>query len=137
MHFTRVPTALAAFIAPGNFVPTPATPECDLQSDNNLQLEIGLGTLTGSLNALAPLVRQFLGIPSSLPPTGARRWLPPSKYQINTSLTATSVGPACPQILVTDQTPLNNSVYAPGAGNQTEFFPLQGNFSEDCLTLNV
>ena len=35
--------------------------------------------LSGFVNSSAPGVRQFLSIPYSLPPTGARRWLPPSK----------------------------------------------------------
>ena len=35
--------------------------------------------LSGFVNSSAPGVRQFLSISYSLPPTGARRWLPPSK----------------------------------------------------------
>jgi acetylcholinesterase len=102
----------------------------------DLQVETSSGILTGFIDPSTPNVRHFLGVPFSLPPTGARRWLPPSVLKSNTSILATIIGPACPQLLVTTQSPLNNSVYAPERGNQTEFFPLP-NFSEDCLTLNV
>jgi acetylcholinesterase len=105
-------------------------------SKDDIQVDTSSGILTGFVDLSYPNVRQFLGIPFSLPPTGARRWLPPSMLQSNTSISATRIGPACPQLLVTAQSPLNVSVYAPNSGNQSEFFPLP-NFSEDCLTLNV
>jgi len=140
MYFTRLLPAFAAFetfATFGNCIPAPAPCDCNLQSDNNLHVEIGTGTLMGFINSSAPSVRQFLGVPYSLPPIGVRRWLPPSKLQKSGSMIATSIGPVCSQLLLTDQHPVNTSVFAPGAGNQTEFFPLQANFSEDCLTLNV
>lgn len=101
----------------------------------HLQVTTRTGTINGFTSSISPNVRQFLGIPFSLPPTGARRWLPPTAFSSKTTFDATNIGPACPQLLVTTGA-LNTSVFSPNGGNQTEFFPLE-NFSEDCLTLNV
>jgi acetylcholinesterase len=130
MFFYILPTAVAAFMALGNCAPAPGPSACDVEVDTNS------GVLTGFIDSSAPNVRQFLGVPFSLPPTGARRWLPPSRLQSHESMLVTRIRPACPQLLLTAQAPLNISVYSPVGGNQTEFFPLE-NFSEDCLTLNV
>lgn len=102
----------------------------------DLEVKTRSGVLTGFIDPSIPDVRQFLGVPFSRPPTGNRRWLPPAMLISNMSRSATNIGPSCPQLLLR-QSPLNTSVYAPAGGNQTEAFPLQTEFSEDCLTLNV
>lgn len=100
-------------------------------SAHGLRITTSSGVLTGTINSTAPFVRQFLGIPYALPPTGPRRWLPPTGYSSSTPLLANDVGPACAQL------PLRNAwVYSVNGGNRTEWFPIE-NYSEDCLTLNV
>lgn len=96
-----------------------------------LEVTTDSGVLTGIIDPSAPHVRHFLGIPYALPPTEARRWLPPTKKFSGESILATSIGPACPQQLLRDA-----EVYSVDGGNMTEFFPLE-TLSEDCLTLNV
>jgi acetylcholinesterase len=103
---------------------------------SDLQVQTSSGTIEGFVNPPIPDVHQFLGVPYSLPPTGSRRWLPPSKPKSKDHVNASSIGPACPQLLVSARLPLNISVYSPFGGNQTEFFP-PDDFSEDCLTLNI
>ncbi|KAJ7724098.1 Carboxylesterase [Mycena metata] len=93
------------------------------------------GTLHGFIDPSSPAVRQFLGVPFALPPTGARRWLPPMGFNNSSvSINTTSFGPACPQIPLSTQ--LTPDVFSAKGGNRTEFFPVE-EFSEDCLTLNV
>jgi len=106
-----------------------------LSSNHTLQLKTSSGVFTGFINSTAPDIRQFLGIPFALPPIGSRRWLPPSKFQSEASFSATSIGPACPQLPVTIGR-FNSSVYSPNGGDESEFFP-QNEYSEDCLTLNI
>ncbi|KAJ6614572.1 Alpha/Beta hydrolase protein [Mycena sp. CBHHK59/15] len=66
---------------------------------SSLQVNTGSGTLHGFINSSAPAVRQFLGVPFALPPTGARRWLPPAAITNSTpTFNATSFSPSCPQI---------------------------------------
>jgi acetylcholinesterase len=102
---------------------------------HDLQVKTDSGLLHGFIKPSTPNVRQFLGIPFAHPPTGPRRWLPPSELRSTASLNATNIGPACPQIAF-GGAESGSSVYSPGGGNQTEYFPLNS-FSEDCLTLNV
>ena len=102
---------------------------------SGLEVKTESGVLYGFVNSSTPSVRQFLGIPFSLPPTGAKRWLRPLKLQSNAYIPATNIGPACPQLLITSGA-LNTSVFSPNGGEITESFPLE-TFSEDCLTLNV
>ncbi|TVY59708.1 Cocaine esterase [Lachnellula suecica] len=129
MHFFKRSTFLAALAAFGSSSLTPL--------DCNLQIQTSSGVLNGFINPPTPDVRQFLGVPFSLPPTGNRRWLPPSKLESTCQVAATNIGPACPQLLLADSAfPFNTSVYSPLGGNQTEYFPLD-DFSEDCLTLNI
>lgn len=101
---------------------------------SGLKVRTDSGVLSGFINKSAPNVRQFLGIPYAYPPIGFRRWLPPAKLNSNASVSASSIGPACPQIGISAKTKLD--VYTPAGGNRTEYFPLE-TFSEDCLTLNV
>ncbi|KAJ7726643.1 Carboxylesterase, partial [Mycena metata] len=86
------------------------------------------GTLQGFIDPSSPAVRQFLGVPFALPPTGARRWLPPMGFNNSSvSINTTAFGPT---------TQLTPDVFSAKGGNRTEFFPVK-EFSEDCLTLNV
>lgn len=119
---------LAAFTSLAFSAPSPIY-------DNTLHIQTSSGLLTGFINSSNPSVHQFLGVPYSLPPNGSRRWLPPSAFYSNGLLSATNIGPACPQIPIAAA--LNGSVYVPNGGNETEFFPTFDNYSEDCLTLNV
>lgn len=104
---------------------------------SSIRIPTTSGILGGFVNPSIPDVRQFLGIPFALAPTGSRRWLPPSKFLSNDLVNASNIGPACPQLTVVGSgQPFNISVYSSLAGNQTEFFP-PDDFSEDCLTLNI
>ncbi|KAJ6496176.1 carboxylesterase, type B [Mycena sanguinolenta] len=104
-------------------------------ADTFLQVTTGSGTLHGFVSPSYPAVRQFLGVPFALPPTGPRRWLPPQPITNATgAIDATSFGPSCPQIPLSTQPRVD--VFSPLGGNRTQFFPVEI-FSEDCLTLNV
>ncbi|KAJ7724105.1 Alpha/Beta hydrolase protein [Mycena metata] len=93
------------------------------------------GILHGFMDPSSPAVCQFLGVPFTLPPTGAQRWLPPMAFN-NSSvpINTTAFGPECPQIPLSTQ--LTPDVFFAKGGNRTEFFPVE-EFSEDFLTLNV
>ncbi|KAM0485589.1 hypothetical protein ACHAPX_001577 [Trichoderma viride] len=104
-------------------------------SNSNLEVETSSGILHGFVNSSAPGVRQFLGVPFALPPTGNRRWQPPSRLKSGTHFNASNIGPACAQQPLST-TPMLYA-YAPYGGGRTEFFPLEHDFSEDCLTLNI
>lgn len=98
------------------------------------QVQTDSGLLHGFVKPSTPGVRQFLGVPFSLPPIGPRRWLPPSRLRSKDIINATDIGPACPQIPNSARTDM--AVYSPKGGNQTEIFT-PGPFDEDCLTLNI
>jgi acetylcholinesterase len=66
----------------------------------------------------------------------ALRFLLLSPFQSNASITASNIGPSCPQQPLRTNAQLKPGVCSPTGGNQTEFFPLEP-FSEDCLTLNI
>ncbi|TQS33461.1 hypothetical protein Golomagni_06193, partial [Golovinomyces magnicellulatus] len=102
-----------------------------------LQIKTSSCHVQGFVDPTEPGVRQFLGIPFAHPPTGSRRWQPPSKLQSAQPLNATSIGPACPQQPLSQTNGL--FMYVPPGGNQTEFFSPETSqaLSEDCLTLNV
>ncbi|KAJ7716189.1 Alpha/Beta hydrolase protein [Mycena metata] len=89
----------------------------------------------GFIDPSSPAVRQFLGVPFALPPTGARRWLPPMAFNNSSvSINTTAFGPTCPQVPLSTQ--LAPDVFSAKGGNRTEFFPVE-EFSKDCLSLNV
>ena len=131
MHFSTASTTLRTLVL-AHFLAIVSPATLPLQSDgNDLRVVTTSGLLNGFVNSSAPSVRQFLGIPYALPPTGPRRWLPAQNFTSSASISTTDIGSACPQH------PLrNNWVYSVNGGNKTEFFP-QENYSEDCLTLNV
>nr|POF27652.1 isoform 4 of acetylcholinesterase [Quercus suber] len=129
--FATLTTILHALLYVGNFAE--ATPISQSQHDSSSPRSVltTSGLIEGLFNSSAPSVRQYLGIPYVLPPTGSRRWLPPQNFTSTDPFLAHSIGPACPQA------PLRNDwVYSVNGGQETEYFP-EENFSEDCLTLNV
>ncbi|KAK1760073.1 acetylcholinesterase [Echria macrotheca] len=86
------------------------------------------GTYTGLINATAPDVRQWLGIPFAQPPLGALRFLPPQKAPDYGAADAKAYKPICYQ----------------NSGNKTSlYWQLLPEYlnrdpeSEDCLYLNV
>ncbi|KAJ7724108.1 hypothetical protein B0H16DRAFT_1472547 [Mycena metata] len=100
---------------------TPIGASCEITTDS--------GTLHGFVDPSSPTVCQFLGVPFALPPTGARRWLPPMGFNNSSvSINTTVFGPACPQIPLSTQ--LIPDVFSAKGGNRTEFFPVE-EFSKD------
>ncbi|KAJ7724143.1 Alpha/Beta hydrolase protein [Mycena metata] len=80
------------------------------------------GILHGLIDPSSSAVRQFLGVPFALPPTGARRWLPLMGFNNSSvSINTTAFGSACPQIPLSTQ--LTPEVFSAKGGNRTEFFP--------------
>lgn len=128
MYLDKLVIFLAVFVVFGASQPT--------NVPSRLRVKTTSAILDGFVNPFTPDVRQFLGISFGLPPTGSRRWLPPSRLISNLTISANDIGPACPQLTVEQNSQLNTSVYSSKGGNQTEFFPLPG-FSEDCLTLSI
>jgi carboxylesterase type B len=103
---------------------------------DGLTVSTSSGTVHGRIDASAPDVRQFLGVPFAQPPLGDLRFAPPQP--LNSSATAgfveaTQLPPSCMQFLGTGP-----SVYT----REILEFNLQGlnttgSISEDCLTLAV
>lgn len=112
-------------------------------SDNpSLTVTAPSGTYTGIMNGTVPNVRQYLGIPYSLPPVGDRRWLPPTKFPSNPSvhIPATDFPPGCPQYgprfptvfnqyLTQNTIPWGSQNHTPGT--------MVWSSNEDCLYLAV
>jgi para-nitrobenzyl esterase len=72
-------------------------------------------------------VRAFLGIPFAAPPVGANRWRAPQPVEAWAGVRpATGFGPSCWQ-----------AVSPEGFGPWSREYVVQGEVSEDCLTLNV
>lgn len=99
------------------------------QSDAPLTVQTTVGEVTGFINATAPLVRQFLGLPFAEPPVGSLRFLPPiPPTKEPAPINATTYAPACKQQL-SSSTSLYTEVL-------TQFL-INGPDSEDCLYVNV
>ncbi|CAN8102257.1 unnamed protein product [Discula destructiva] len=93
-----------------------------------LQVHTTSGELQGFINATAPAVRQFLGVPYAQPPLGSLRFQPPQRKNDSGPVNAAEYAPSCMQMNSTAP-----SVY-------TEYmreFLINGGQSEDCLYLNV
>lgn len=99
------------------------------QSDAPLTVQTTVGEVTGFINATAPLVRQFLGLPFAEPPVGSLRFLPPVPPTKEPGpINATTYAPACKQ-----QRSSSTSLYTEVL---TQFL-INGPDSEDCLYVNV
>ncbi|KAG6368558.1 hypothetical protein INS49_002771 [Diaporthe citri] len=99
------------------------------QSDAPLTVQTTGGEVTGFINATAPLVRQFLGLPFAEPPVGSLRFLPPiPPTKEPAPFNATTYAPACKQ-----QRSSSTSLYTEVL---TQFL-INGPDSEDCLYVNV
>ncbi|KAK3111927.1 hypothetical protein LTR53_012322, partial [Teratosphaeriaceae sp. CCFEE 6253] len=85
------------------------------------------GAVTGFVNATAPNVRQWLGIPYAAPPLGDLRFAPP-QAPIPGSVNATAFAPSCMQ-----QYGNGSTIYTAVLRE----FLINGGQSEDCLYLNV
>ncbi|KAH7035827.1 Alpha/Beta hydrolase protein [Microdochium trichocladiopsis] len=93
-----------------------------------LTIKTKAGLVTGFINATAPDVRQWLGIPYAEPPVGSLRFLPPKPKKPFGHLTTQAYQPSCMQQLSNAAT-----VY-------TTFMPeflINGGQSEDCLYINI
>jgi len=95
---------------------------------HGLTVKTSSGTFTGMINATAPDVNQWLGIPYARPPLGSRRFMPPEKAPYMGAADAKAYKPICLQ----------------DSGNKTGiFWQLVPEFqnrdpqSEDCLYLNI
>lgn len=103
-------------------------------ADAPLQVQTSSGFLTGFINCTAPSVRQFLGVPFALPPTGKLRFEPPVKVTDNGPLQVKAFKPSCMQSVSgpVNMSDPNTDVYA-----IMPQFGINGGISEDCLYLNV
>ncbi|KXJ87906.1 Alpha/Beta hydrolase protein [Microdochium bolleyi] len=93
-----------------------------------LTVETKAGSVTGFINATAPAVRQWLGIPYAEPPVGSLRFLPPKLKGHFGHLTTSAYQPSCMQQL--SNTPTAYTTFMPE-------FLINGGQSEDCLYVNV
>ncbi|KAL4940304.1 Alpha/Beta hydrolase protein [Aspergillus oleicola] len=106
----------------------PGSPTPSPQFIEVLKAETTSGQVTGFINATAPNVRQWLGIPFAEPPIDSLRFLPPLQKSYSGDLLTTLYQPACFQ-----QTSTEKTLY-------TEYLPeflINGGQNEDCLYLNV
>lgn len=129
---------LLAFTALFLAATVPAAPRWSLR-DNTVQVTANTGTYMGIINETTPNVRQFRNIPFALPPTGERRWLPPTAVAsgADTKYDSTRFPPSCPQ-------------YAPYNSTSNQYITIVPEFvaaptkadqytktSEDCLSLAI
>lgn len=81
-------------------------------------------TIVGRSGRLNPTVHEYLGIPYAHPPTGPRRFAPPTRLpEQTTQITAKAFGLSCPSL------PMSFSSGLP--------FNLTAPEGEDCLSINI
>ena len=86
-------------------------------------VDVGGGTVSGTISDLDPAVAVYRGIPYAAPPTRQLRWRPPQAVETwEGTRAADSYAPGCPQIFRAAE-----SFFGPGADT----------IDEDCLYLNV
>ncbi|KAI1847473.1 hypothetical protein JX265_012313 [Neoarthrinium moseri] len=125
MSFSRLLPALVAVLAAG----VAAKSKCN--SGAGLTVQTTSGELTGAINATAPNVRQFLGIPYAKPPVGALRFQPPTPYVSDGPVNATKFGASClpPKASGGASTSVYDLI--------PEFYNADPEVGEDCLFVNV
>jgi carboxylesterase type B len=105
-------------------------------SSSNRTIRAPAGRIVGTV---IDDVEYYRGIPYAKPPIGPLRLrapvrLPPSCNVID----ATGIGPACPQMINIEQTPLfNQAMMTPGVADATFLGNALSEGVEDCLTLSV
>jgi len=97
--------------------------------DAQLAVKTTSGTYTGLVNATAPNVNQWLGIPYGVPPLGTHRFMPPAKAPDYGIANAKAYKPVCLQ----DSGVNKSGVY----WELVPEFQNSGEQSEDCLYLNI
>lgn len=117
--------AVLAILGPASALVTRETPG-DVAG---LTVRTTSGEAHGFINATAPNVRQFLGIPYAEPPTGKRRFLPPVPKKDAGPIDATVYQPACMQ----QYSPGKKTIYT----EYMQEFLVEGGGSEDCLFVNI
>lgn len=95
---------------------------------SSLQIDTTVGKVHGIINGTHPDVVQFLAIPFAEPPISSRRWQVPIPKSPVAKIDATRFGPSCSQYV--SEVPSTYSIDA-------REFLVDGDFSEDCLTLSV
>ncbi|KAF2226117.1 Alpha/Beta hydrolase protein [Elsinoe ampelina] len=98
---------------------------------NSLVVQSTSGILHGAVNASAPLVRQWLGVPFAQAPVGSLRFALPQPLPANASsrhLEVKAFGPSCPQYESTVPSIYNKIV--------REFF-IWGSSGDDCLSVSI
>ncbi|KAI0481337.1 Alpha/Beta hydrolase protein [Xylariaceae sp. FL0804] len=131
------PTALAVL---ASSAAAPASAACTSSgAAAGLQVNTTSGVVRGTVNATAPGVRQFLGIPYASPPVGGLRFAPPAPYRRPSAnehqqvIDASAFAPSCVQPVSTPAADAANLYVEYLTGFQLGS-PAQ---SEDCLYANV
>ncbi|KAF3763189.1 alpha/beta-hydrolase [Cryphonectria parasitica EP155] len=110
-------------------------------ASSNLTVTTRTGTFVGDLNDTFPDVRQFKYIPYAKPPTGSRRWAPPSPLDSSSEIIDSTVfGPACAQYVSAIPTAWALNITGNLVVNYGESLlagQLAQNSAEDCLSLAI
>jgi len=106
---------------------------------NAVQVTANTGTYTGIINETTPNVRQFRNIPFAVPPTGPRRWLPPTAVSsgAETKYDSTDFPPSCPQYALYNSTASQYIAIVPEWVAAPTKADQYAKTSEDCLSLAV
>ncbi|PSR80480.1 Alpha/Beta hydrolase protein [Coniella lustricola] len=107
----------------------------------NLTVTTRTGTFVGDLNDTYADVRQFKYIPYAKPPTGKRRWAPPSPLDSSSEVMQSTVfGPACAQYVSAVPTSWALNITGNLIVNYGESLlagAVAQNSAEDCLSLAI